>query len=166
MSRYARQRAGVVAAAALQTSAAMRMVGTNSRDLAAALDALHGKAIQAKVAAQEAVALVTSGNRRADALYQSTHTIETITGLIAGVEHISKSVETTVQTQRAMTHEGTDQTAASSREIQSNVGAIHQAARLAAAGATAMERTAQSLTASSGHLMKRAIAFLDDVRAA
>ncbi|WBO23397.1 methyl-accepting chemotaxis protein [Sphingomonas abietis] len=237
------QRASLVAAAALQTSSVMRMVATSSGDLASALDVLHGEAIQAKTAAQEAVALVTVSARRADALYQSTNSIETITGLIdalaskvnmlainatieaaragesgrgfgivanevrglasqtreaaveiarhaidvrtavaevvagndgierviSGVERISLTVETTVQAQRAMTieiAEGADQAATSSQEIQSNAGAIHQTARLAAAGASEMERTAQSLTTSSEGLMKRVLAFLDDVRAA
>jgi methyl-accepting chemotaxis protein len=235
--------ASSVAVAASQTGDAMRVVASHGIELVEALDQLHDEALQAKESAQQAVTLANAGARRADALYQSTRSIESITALIdalagkvnmlainatieaarageagrgfgivasevrglatqtreaavqighhvidvrhavdevvagqsgierviEGLERMSLTVETTVNAQRRMTHEvaeGADQAAAASLEIRANINVIQETAQSAAAGASQMEQVAQSLTESSGHLMKRVVAFLDEVRAA
>jgi methyl-accepting chemotaxis protein len=77
-----RNRAGEVATSATQTGEAMLEVATHGLELVAALDLLHREAAAAKRFSNDAVTLVTVGAKRADALYQSTHSIETITALV------------------------------------------------------------------------------------
>jgi methyl-accepting chemotaxis protein len=76
------QRAAIVAAAAAQTGQAMGSVAAHGNELVAALDHLHRETTQANEAAKQAVSLVAAGSSRADALYESTSSIETITRLI------------------------------------------------------------------------------------
>jgi methyl-accepting chemotaxis protein len=80
--RATEQHAGVVARTALQTEGTMQEVAVHSTALVAALDVLHDETAEARMVAQEAVAIVEGGARRADALYESTRSIETITALI------------------------------------------------------------------------------------
>ena len=89
--------------------------------------------------------------------------------VIAGVERISSSVEATVHAQRAMTREiavSADKAASASQAIRSNVASIRDTAQAAAIGAGEMESAAQSLSASSGRLTDRVVAFIDEVRRA
>jgi methyl-accepting chemotaxis protein len=89
--------------------------------------------------------------------------------VIAGVQRISSSVEATVQAQRAVTREiavSADKAASASQAIRANVESIRDTAQAAAVGAGNMESAAQSLSASSGRLTNRVLAFINEVRRA
>lgn len=92
-----------------------------------------------------------------------------IEGVIASIESIARSVDSTVDVQRAMTlelAEGADHAAGASREIHVNVQEINQSAIAAAQGAVEMQDVARALASSSKKLNGRVNQFLETVRSA
>ncbi len=138
--------------------------GDAGRGFAVVANEVRALAAQTREAAEEIAGHSTEMRGAAEEVVAGQGGIERI---IASVENIARTVDETVQAQRAMTigiAEGAGQAASASRDIRINIETINETALAAANGATEMKRVAGALAASSVQLGARVEGFLRTLR--
>jgi methyl-accepting chemotaxis protein len=156
--------AGKVNMLAINATIEAARAGDAGRGFAVVANEVRALAGQTRQAAEEIAAHSTEIRGAAEDVVAGQGGIEQI---IASVESIARTVDATVQAQRAMTigiAEGAGQAASASQNIRANVETINETAHAAAVGATEMKRVAGALAVSSVQLGERVEDFLQTLR--